>query len=152
VWAILVFLFLGVALLAFGGVVVALVFFGTQGTETAVAPPPAPPPIPPIELTAPQPTPPRPSSSVRVMFESVPPGAQVWEQEKYLCATPCAIDQPEIAPLPREFVLKLDGHQDEPHRMNDTDTQHIVLKPIAVKPVPTARPRPTGGDDIIQVR
>jgi hypothetical protein len=153
-WVILVFLLLGVALLAFGGVVVALLFFGSQGAgdETVATPAPAPTQpdrgtMPPIQLPKPVPSP-SPASVVLVRFESDPSGAQVWEQDQYLCQTPCPIDQPEYAPLPREFVLRLDGHVDTPHRMTDTDTQRVELKPIP-KPPPTSRPRPSGNEDII---
>jgi hypothetical protein len=129
--------------------VVALLFFSTGPSETTAGKAPTVP-VPPIDLPAPLP-PPVPTQIARVPFDSEPQGAQLWEQNKFLCTTPCVVEHPEYAPLPREFVLRLEGYIDTSHRMTDTTSQRVQLQHDAPKPVPL-RPRPAGGDDILDKR
>ncbi|MEZ4241805.1 MAG: hypothetical protein R3F59_37785 [Myxococcota bacterium] len=89
-----------------------------------------------------------------MQFTSQPSGAQVYEGTKYICTTPCSVDHPvDIAPLPREFVLRLDGWLDQPVTLSTLTDQKVELRRVEQKPNPV-RPRPTGGggEDILQRR
>jgi hypothetical protein len=147
-WAIGLLLVPVILLFGVGGLVVAVVVVGSSSSEEQARPTPAPPPSP-----TPTPAPsvvsaPAPSAPVqRVTFESTPPGAEVWEGTFMLCATtPCSIEHPEHAPADRKFLLKLEGHQDTEHVLEDPSQVQAVVLPARNK---KTRPNPKSGDDIL---
>ncbi len=66
--------------------------------------------------------PPEPSAAL-VRVDSIPPGAQVWEEETRLCdRTPCTIEQPEHAPAVRQLVLVMAGFTPTPAQLEKSAT------------------------------
>ncbi len=99
--------------------------------------------------TLPPPAPvPAPSKSIGIGFTSTPQGAEVWENETLLGVTPCNVEHPDYAALPRTFVLKKAGHPDATLQLTDpTVPQHVELlvqaRPRApLQPPPAVRPKP----------
>lgn len=144
-------------LLPLGGLVVAAgaLVLGVallQMPKTPEAKPPAPAPA---IVAAPVPVEVQPASaetpSIDVVLVSIPEGAGVYENDQFVCETPCTVQHPPHAPLPRFFVFKLSGHRDETYEMVE------AKGPIAIQmkrqkgapaPVPAvAAPRPTIGRD-----
>lgn len=80
---------------------------------------------------------------IRVGFTSDPQGAALTEQGEVLCTTPCTIEHPEHAPLPRTFVLKSPGYIDTDYTMNNPGIPQLVkLSKPPPKPLPRRRPAP----------
>jgi hypothetical protein len=134
-----------VLLLAFAGL--AGVFVVLMSTSTPPPPEPAPEPATPVPVPVPVPEPvpvplPTPAGKAQtITLTSVPDGAEVWEGNTKLCATPCTTPHPEHAPLPREFVFKLKGYKDKLYAMDDPSGDHEVRLSSNVKP-PTPKPGP----------
>ena len=126
-----------VVVLLMAGGLVGIAYFAAGRTSpppvpVAVAPPPAP---------APVPVPP-PPQVVKLGVTSTPDGAAVFEGDTRLCTTPCTIDHPEHAPLPRTLVLKAPGHEDTTYVVETVDRpHHVPLTPFVAAPSPP-RPRP----------
>ena len=63
-----------------------------------------------------------------ISISSEPPGASVWEGRAKVCeSTPCTIEHPPHAPVPRLFSVRLSDHKDWEVTMWDPD------RPIAVE-------------------
>ena len=140
------------ALLLFGALAVAGVgVIGIVAWQLQSQPAPKQAPITPLS-TRPDPIPTAPDHPpVTVSLDSTPAGAEVFENGQFVCTTPCAIDHPNHAPLPRTFVFKAQGHRDQPFEMTDV-TQPILVAMRAVKaaparPAPATKARPTIGRD-----
>jgi hypothetical protein len=56
---------------------------------------------------------------VEVVLVSEPLGAKVYENEQFVCETPCAVQHPPHAPLPRSFVFKAEGYRDRTFEMTE---------------------------------
>ena len=86
-----------------------------------------------------------------VSVQSTPSGAQIWEGNTQLCpSTPCEVEHPEHAPIPRTFRVHLDGYEDGPIEMVDVRRAYEVElqragadTPPAPRPRPRSRPSPT---------
>ncbi|MEZ4237012.1 MAG: PEGA domain-containing protein [Myxococcota bacterium] len=133
-----------VAVLALGaGGVVALAVAGAVlYAELERRPSPQPPVVLPA---APQPVrEPSEQPPVLVDVRSEPPGASVYENDQYVCDTPCSIPHPAHAPLPRSFVFKLPGYREKTVEMNDANQPIIVQmmrsRVVPASPTPGARP------------
>ena len=89
---------------------------------------------------------------VEVMLASEPVGAKVFENDQFVCITPCTIQHPPHAPLPRVFVFKADGHRDASFEMTEAkgpiavDLPRVRSSPVQSAPS-NAAPRPTIGRD-----
>ena len=143
---------LGVFFLIGGGLVVVLLGLGitavyvggspdeTAMTSSAVAADPRPVPVPlPVPVPEPEPEP----EVLQLGFTSTPAGAAVWEGDTQLCETPCVVEHPEHAPVPRTFVLKANRYRDAEHVVDDPSLpQHVELNPIRARPRPRPRPEP----------
>jgi hypothetical protein len=148
VWALV--LGMGMFVVAFAFIALAAtLLIATSPTPTPTAAAPRPSPLPPTPVAA------APSSEAEaqvtwVAFESDPPGAIVYEEDKQLCMTPCRVQHPEYAPPTRTFVLKASGHPDTPYTMTDpTQVQKVELAPSAR---PSPRGRPKGGSEEILIQ
>lgn len=139
----------GLALLGAGGFVVLLLLVGvalfvmSSGEEPPPAPAPAavtPPPAPVQPAPAP---PPEPAVVTKIAFTSDPAGAMVTENGRDVCVTPCTVDHPEHAGLPRKMTLRLDGYQAADVSVADPSIPQLVkLSKIRSAPRPRPRPRP----------
>jgi hypothetical protein len=125
----------------------------------APAPPPVPVPVPAIIAPPVQPSPtheaphePAEQPAVEVELVSTPEGAKVYENDQFVCETPCTIQHPPHAPLPRTFVFRNPGYRDMTHEMTDAkgpiSIQMIRARgaPAPANPTSTA-PRPSIGRD-----
>lgn len=144
-------LLLGVlAVVLFG--VIAVVGVGIFLFAGGDSPPPEPvavAPVPPPAPPSPAPTPPPAPTVKTVALVSSPPGARVTEHDAEVCVTPCNIEHPEDAPLPRTFHLELDGHKPADFVMTEAAGPFLIeLEPIraATSPRP-ARPVPAPTPD-----
>lgn len=81
--------------------------------------------------------------NLEVSFNSSPPGAEVWENGHLLCSTPCSIQHPLGVPLPREFVLKAEGHREATHSMQALEPQFVELSPTRSAPAPRPSEAPS---------
>lgn len=139
--------FLGLLSILLGVGLVGIVLFVLTRTEA----PPGPTPVPVPVIAPPEPPPPAPEppapTVLSVGITSTPPGAEVWEGSSVLCVTPCSIEHPEHAPLPRSLVLKAENHLDTPYQLDDPRLPHHVPLQVKAAPVrPTPRPaRPSPG-------
>ncbi|MEQ1572144.1 MAG: hypothetical protein ABMA64_41335, partial [Myxococcota bacterium] len=78
--------------------------------------------LPPVRETPPAaPAAPREQPPVSVPLSSEPLHAKVYENEQFVCETPCTIQHPAHAPLPRSFVFKADGYRDVVFDMVDAN-------------------------------
>ena len=115
--------FLPVVLLLGGVAVIALIVIGvllTSGDRDVAGTPPLPPPEPQTEVPDAPPTP-------TVSITSSPQGAQVWEGSTRLCErTPCEVEHPDHAPIPRLFSLRLSGFEDASLEMADVSMAYDV--------------------------
>lgn len=114
------------------------------------APDPAPPTtqaaLPPTEPIAepeqPEPEPDEPAEPDEarvILLASIPDGAEVREHGALLCHTPCALEHPSYAPLPRTFELSSPDHPTVTHQVDDPGRLQLVqLQPEAS---PEARQR-----------
>lgn len=58
----------------------------------------------------------------KIMVRSTPSGAEVWEGSTLLCpATPCSVEHPDHAPIPRVFELRRDGYTSTRIEMTDVN-------------------------------
>jgi len=81
------------------------------------------------------------------MVVSEPMGAGVYENDQFVCQTPCTVQHPAHAPLPRTFVFKLPGYHDKTYEMTDASqpiSVQLVHLHAAAMP-PPAGPRPSIG-------
>lgn len=118
-------------------------------TTVGAAPPPAPVLAPPktnlpdpAPLAVPEPEP-EPAHAVFVL-DTVPTAAKVTENGRVVCHTPCTIDHPPEAPLPRAFSLQHDGYTEQVYTVTKAGGEHQVsLAPLVARaPVPApAQPR-----------
>jgi hypothetical protein len=159
-WAVGLLLVPVILLFGVGGLIVAVVLVGTntheaqgraapEGEPRAAEPRSADPgTAEPHTTPPPSPTAPSPAGPVRrVTFESIPPGAEVWEGEVQLCdTTPCTIEHPDYAPDDRKFTLRLKDFQDTEYVLLDPDQVQTVE--LSARPK-SSRPRPKSGDDIL---
>lgn len=79
------------------------------------------------------PTEDEPESEVRlVRIDSVPTGAEVWEEQTQLCSsTPCVVEQPDHAPSERTFLLKMAGYAPTSARLTKADPSlQVALLPV----------------------
>ena len=140
--------------LAFG-VLAALLMFTVIVLALMRSDPDPPAPTPEPVAVAPSPVrPPEPLPTVaKVVVESTPEGAEVWEGSTLLCNdTPCTVDHPEHAPIPREFVLKMRGFREARLVMDDPGRgHHATLQREGRKRRP-APPRPANASDILGER
>lgn len=66
-----------------------------------------------------------------------PPGARVLEHGSIVCTTPCALEHPADAPLPREFRVELAGFAPETYTISESTGRHrIRLSAVAPDPPP----------------
>lgn len=137
--ALVPLLLVGVLLLVVGGAGAGVVLMSAAGSTTpepepgpvaSVAPPPAP-----------EPVAPAPAAPAVEEFSLVtqPAGARVLENGKEVCTTPCVIEHPAHAPLPRTFTLEMEGHVTEEYTVQTAGGTHQIR--MSEKQV--ARPRPT---------
>lgn len=149
------FVLLGLVL--FGVVAaVSVLALAVASSQLAIGRPPAPE-VAQVRLPPPRPEPepvPEPPERppVEVVLASEPLGAKVFENDQFVCVTPCTIQHPPHAPLPREFVFKADGHRDVVYEMTEAKGPIAVALPrLRSSPVPSASsnaaPRPTIGRD-----
>jgi hypothetical protein len=136
--AVVILMIGGLVLL--GGLAAALMLIVPGSKPPPPEPVPVPVPAPAVPVVAP---PPAPAPVVaRVGFTSTPDRAELWEGDTLLCTTPCTVEHPDHAPVPRQFVLKRDGYVDTPHVMADPGLpQHVSLRSQEARPIPRpARP------------
>ncbi len=143
-----------IALLLFVTLVGVVLFTTMSGGEPA--PPPAPAKAPPPPAPAPPPAPPAPvpvAPVPKIALTSDPPGATVIENGQLVCVTPCTVEHPEEAVLPRRLTFQLDGYKEATLAVTDpTIPQLVKLEPIRrarpkprpapPKPTPDPEPRP----------
>lgn len=133
--------FVGLAIVGLIGVVGAVfVFSGGEADATAAAPAPKPP--------APEPkATPKPVEApvLRIGLTSEPAGAVVIENGITVCTTPCTIEHPPQAPLPRTLSFEAEGHEPKALEVTDASVPWFVkLDPIqSARPRPRPNPRPT---------
>jgi hypothetical protein len=114
--------------------------------------PSPPPPSRPVPVAAPAPVAPREAPPIDVVLVSEPLGAKVYENDQFVCETPCTVQHPPHAPLPRSFVFKAAGHRDEMFEMTEArgpitvQLSRVRSVPAPAGP-PNAVPRPTIGRD-----
>lgn len=136
------------------GLVALLLGAGVVASQIAISRPSAPEPAARPTLVAPSPVAaePREAPPVDVVFVSEPLGAKVFENDQFVCETPCTVRHPPHAPLPRGFVFKAAGYRDETYEMTEAKgpitVQLTRLRAAASPPGPSsAAPRPTIGRD-----
>lgn len=144
---------LPIVLLAFGLigflVVLGIVVIATTGAGQTVEPPkPEPVVVAPPPPPAPAPAPPPAPVAMDFTIVTEPPGADVTENDVHVCVTPCTVDHPEDAPLPRTFKVALDGYTSEQvviRKAGGTNQLRLLKKssPAPVRPRPRPRPDPT---------
>jgi hypothetical protein len=136
-------------------ILVVLVLASSQMALVGLQPAPAPaPPALPRSLPTPVPEvvdPPE-SPPVEIVLASEPLGASVWENDQFVCDTPCTILHPPHAPLPRTFVFKAEGYRDDVYEMTEAKGPIAValhrIRPSAPSTAPSnPGPRPTIGRD-----
>lgn len=133
--------FAGLAMLAMLAVVVVVV---SSWSGAAQSPPPLRAvPAPPPEVAGTEPDPAEAAPIPQVEVRSTPSGAEVWEGNSRLCAaTPCMVDHPDHAPVPRVFELRLPGHQRTRVDMTELGQPVDATLPEASREPPPPRPRP----------
>jgi hypothetical protein len=144
---------LAVMLLA-GGATMSVVAVAVASSRLA-RPPAVAEPVRPRPVTLPPdpvPVEPEEQPPVEVMLVSEPLGAEVFENDQFVCQTPCTIQHPPHAPLPRIFVFKAEGHRDDTFEMTEAKGPiAVALHRLRVAPAPSApsstAPRPTIGRD-----
>jgi hypothetical protein len=135
---LLALLFGGALAVAISALAIALVFL--PGSSPPPAPEPQPVAAPPV---APPPAAPPVVAAAKVGVTSEPAGAQVSENGRILCQTPCTIEHPPDAPLPRTLKLELDGHRDATVQLTDPDVPLFQRLEAIPSTRPRPRPRPT---------
>jgi hypothetical protein len=83
---------------------------------------------------------PAPVPVVQVQVTSDPIGAEVWEGQTRLCVTPCMVDHPEDAPLPRTLTFRLTGRGEVSASLEDPG-QPVHVRWKSTPPSPT-QPKP----------
>lgn len=139
-----------VLLFGFGGVALAGVVFLSQSG--------GPPPPPPVPAAVPEPEPPPPPAPApepepevqEFTLTTIPSNATVHENGQLVCRTPCVLEHPPDAPLPRAFSIEHEGYVAQVYTVTQASGNHQISlsetprpRPVRVSSAPRpARPTP----------
>ncbi|MEQ1508099.1 MAG: PEGA domain-containing protein [Myxococcota bacterium] len=96
----------------------------------------------PVASPRPEPTPEptREQPPVEVMLVSNPEGAKVYENDQFVCETPCTVLHPAHVQLPRQFVFRAEGHKDRTVEMTDVN-QPITVELTRIRAATSTAPQ-----------